>query len=196
VISPDGSTHFGHDGRTETKSRLAPIRRLRRIVRPNHPLSREVPMTPRIVIVVGALSGLLAACGETTSKQSLGSVAGTLSGGLIGSSKAEAKPANPAAQPLLEAWAGTAVGARLDEADRRLAADAEFEALESTAAGASREWRNPATGHRGSVTPGPAYSVNQYTCRDYVDQITVDGKAETVRATACRQPDGSWRPIS
>jgi surface antigen len=153
-------------------------------------------MTPRSAIVVVALAGLLAACGETTSKTSIGSVAGTLSGGLIGASKAEPKATNPAAAPLLAAWAGSPVAARLDETDRRLAAEAEYEALESTAAGASRDWRNAATGHRGSVTPGPAYSVNQYTCRDYVDQITVDGKAETVRATACRQPDGSWRPIS
>ena len=153
-------------------------------------------MTPRTVLVVGALAGLLSACGETASKQSLGSVAGTLTGGLIGSSSAPVKPSSPGAAPLLAAWAGSAVGARLDETDRRLVAEAEYEALESTAAGASREWRNPASGHRGSVSPGPAYSVNQYTCRDYVDQITVDGKTETVRSTACRQPDGSWRPIS
>ena len=152
-------------------------------------------MTLRSVIVVGALAGLLAGCGETTSKQSLGSVAGTLSGGLIGSS-ASPKASSPGAAPLLAAWAGSAVGARLDDNDRRLVSEAEYEALESTAAGASREWRNPATGHRGSVSPGPAYSVNQYTCRDYVDQISVDGKSETIRSTACRQPDGSWRPIS
>ena len=153
-------------------------------------------MTFRIALVVGVLAGFLSGCGETSSKQSLGSVAGTLSGGLIGSSPTHAKPPLPGAAPLLEAWSGSAVGARLDETDRRLAAEAEYEALESTAAGASREWRNASTGHRGSVSPGPAYSVNQYTCRDYVDQITVDGRTETVRSTACRQPDGSWRPIS
>lgn len=155
-------------------------------------------MTPRSVIVVGVLAGLLAACGETTSKQSLGSVAGNLTGGLIGSSRAEGRASvpNPNAAPLLAAWEASAAGARLDESDRHAAVHAEYEALESTAAGASREWRNPATGRRGSVTPGPAYSVNQYTCRDYVDQVTVDGRPEILRATACRQPDGSWRPIS
>ena len=155
-------------------------------------------MMPRIAIVVGALSGLLAACGETTSKQSLGSVAGTLTGGLVGSSRTDARAPAPSANavPLIGAWAAAGVGTRLDDNDRRHAAEAEYEALESTAAGASRDWRNPATGHRGTVTPGPAYSVNQYTCRDYVDQVTVDGKTEILRATACRQPDGSWRPIS
>lgn len=154
-------------------------------------------MSSRTVVAV-ALACLLTACGgETGSKQSLGSVAGTLSGGLIGSSAAQpAKPPSPGAAPLLAAWTASGVGAKLDDNDRRIAAEAEYEALELTAAGAAREWRNPATGHRGSVTPGAAYSVNQYTCRDYVDQITVDGKGETLRATACRQPDGSWRPIS
>lgn len=154
-------------------------------------------MSPRIAIVVAALAGLLAACGETSSKSSLGTVAGTLTGGLVGSSRAaESKPPSPGAAPLLAAWAAGPFAGRLDDADRRFAAEAEYEALESTAAGASREWRNPATGHRGSVTPGAAYSVNQYTCRDYVDQVVVDGRSEALRATACRQPDGSWRPIS
>lgn len=153
-------------------------------------------MKVRNLIAVGSLAVLLSACVDTGSKQSLGNVAGTLSGGLIGSSSPAVKPTPSGAAPLLAAWAGSAVGARLDEADRRLVAETEYEALESGAAGVAREWRNSASGHRGSVTPGPAYSVNQYTCRDYVDQITVDGKADTVRSTACRQPDGSWRPIS
>jgi surface antigen len=153
-------------------------------------------MKTRNLIVIGTLAGLLAACAGSESKPSLGSVAGTLTGGLVGSSSSASKPTSTGAAPLLAAWAGSAVGRQLDDADRRLVAEAEFEALESGVAGTSREWKNGASGHRGSVTPGPAYSVNQYTCRDYVDQITVDGKTDTVRSTACRQPDGSWRPIS
>lgn len=153
-------------------------------------------MTLRTLLLVGLFAGLTSACADTGSKTGVGSMAGTLTGGLIGGSPSSAKAPSAGAAPLLAAWAGSAVGSRLDETDRRLAAEAEFEALEKTAPGTAREWRNPATGHKGSVSPGPAYSVNQYTCRDYVDQITVDGKPETVRSTACRQPDGSWRPIS
>lgn len=153
-------------------------------------------MKMRNLIAIGLLAGLLSACVGTDSKSSLGSVAGSLTGGLVGGSTPPRKGTSAGAAPLLEAWSGSAVGRLLDDADRRLAAEAEFEALESGAAGSAREWRNPATGHRGAVTPGATYSVNQYTCRDYVDQITVDSKAETLRSTACRQPDGSWRPIS
>lgn len=157
-------------------------------------------MKPAVLLAAGSLAGLLCACADTSSKSGLGSMAGSLTGGLIGSSSAAtarpAKPLSPAAAPLLAAWAGSPAGARLDDGDRHLAAETEYEALESTAAGAAREWHNPATGHRGSVTPGSAYSVNQYTCRDYVDQVTVDGRTETLRSTACRQPDASWRPIN
>ncbi|MDK9698477.1 MAG: hypothetical protein OEL76_19050, partial [Siculibacillus sp.] len=97
-------------------------------------------MSPWSIIAVASLAALLTACGETTSKSSLGSVAGTLTGGLVGSSPTPAKATSAGAAPLLEAWAGSSVGARLDDADRRLAAEAEYEALESTAAGASRDW--------------------------------------------------------
>jgi surface antigen len=195
VILPDVSTEFGHDEWPEALHTSQSPGLSDGAFPKNDRLSGTLPMTPWTVVAVAALCGLLAACADSGPKSNFGSVAGTLSGGLIGSSSRAAEPA-PGAAPLLAAWTGSAAGARLDDADRRLVSQAEYDALESTAAGASREWRNPANGHRGSVSPGPAYSVNQYTCRDYVDQITVDGRTDTVRATACRQPDGSWRPIS
>lgn len=84
----------------------------------------------------------------------------------------------------------------LDDGDRVLVAEAQFEALESGAAGASRDWSNPVNGHAGTVTPGPAYTVNQYSCRDFSQRVVVGERSEVARATACRQPDGTWRPIS
>lgn len=141
----------------------------------------------------------LGGCIDTGSaKQSIGSAAGSLTGGLIGAKPAEARttPPSTASAPLYAAWMSSDLGRRLDDADRRLAAEAEYEALESDAAGATREWSNTANGHRGSVTPGAAYAVNQYTCRDWVSAVTIDTRQETRRSTACRQPDGTWRPIS
>lgn len=84
----------------------------------------------------------------------------------------------------------------LADGDHALLAAAQFEALETSAAGAARDWQNPATGHAGTVTPGPAYTVNQYSCRDFSQRVVVGPKSEVSRATACRQPDGTWRPIS
>lgn len=145
------------------------------------------------------LSLTLAGCVEVAStKQSIGETAGSLTGGLIGTSKSAQRAAPPsgASAALYMAWTTADIGRRLDDADRRMAAEAEFEALESDGGGTTREWNNSASGHRGTVTPGQAYAVNQYTCRDWVSAVTIDGRQETRRSTACRQPDGTWRPIS
>jgi surface antigen len=149
------------------------------------------------IIGIGCVGLLLSGCVEVAStKQSIGTTANSLSGGLIGSKPAPTQPPAAAASGLFAAWASSDLGRRLDDSDRRIAAETELETLESETAGATREWVNSGTGHRGSVTPGPAYVVNQYTCRDWVDAVTIDGRQETRRSTACRQPDGSWRPIS
>lgn len=149
---------------------------------------------------VALLSGLLAGCVETSSGSSLDGMTTRLTGGLVGpSSKAKAGPAEPVsagATALYAGWVAGDIGRQLDDADRRQAAEADFVALESGAAGVTREWHNATSGHRGQVTPGPAYAVNQYTCRDFVDVVSIDARKETRRSTACRQPDGSWRPIS
>lgn len=84
----------------------------------------------------------------------------------------------------------------LDDRDRVFVAAAQFEALEHGPAGGSRDWSNPANGHAGTVTPGPTYSVNQYSCRDFSQRVVIGDRSEVSRATACRQPDGTWRPIS
>lgn len=101
----------------------------------------------------------------------------------------------PGLGATLAAVLATEAGRGLDERDRALAADAEFDALQFGVAGTAREWKNPTTGHLGGVTPGPAYSVNQITCRDYTHRLEVGTRPELVRGTACRQADGSWRPL-
>jgi surface antigen len=94
---------------------------------------------------------------------------------------------------LLGAWAGSEVGKSLDRADRLAAAQATHNALEHTPTGAATTWRNPDTGHAGSVTPLRTYQAGGRDCRDFEQTLFIDGQAETVRSTACRQPDGTWR---
>ena len=150
---------------------------------------------------LGAILCLMAGgCVETSPKASLDGMTATLTGGLVGG-RAARQPVvgdtpSPGAAALHAAWVASDLGRQLDDADRRLAAEMDYQVLESGAAGVTREWHGPHSGLRGQVTPGPAYSVNQYTCRDFVDAVAIDGRKETRRSTACRQPDGSWRPIS
>jgi surface antigen len=141
---------------------------------------------------IAVLCVLLGACGTTVEKPTLGS----LTGGLVGSKARAHRTPAPEAAALYEAWLATDLGRRLDDRDRVVAAEAEYEALETGTPGSGRDWQNPSTGRHGTVTPGAPYSVNQYTCRDFVDAVVLDGGSEVYRATACRQPDGSWRPLA
>jgi surface antigen len=88
------------------------------------------------------------------------------------------------------------VGNLLDERDKKLQAEATQRALETTPSGSSIPWRNPDTGHTGTVTPTRTYQSQGAYCREYQQTVTVDGKQERGYGTACRQPDGSWKIVS
>jgi surface antigen len=90
---------------------------------------------------------------------------------------------------------GAAPAKELDDKDRAMSAEAVTAALQSGEAGKPTEWRNSATGHSGEITPGAVYTVNDYACRDYIHRISIGDRSDTVRATACRQPDGTWRAL-
>ncbi|MEM1045178.1 MAG: RT0821/Lpp0805 family surface protein [Pseudomonadota bacterium] len=94
---------------------------------------------------------------------------------------------------LIPGLAENTVGARLDAEDRRALAEAERRALNDAGPNRPVPWTNPRSGHFGQVLAGPSYFVNDRNCRDYAHTITVDGEAETLRGTACRDADGGWR---
>ena len=140
----------------------------------------------------------LAGCGpEYGPKQGIGTVTGALAGGIIGSQigQGSGNVVATAAGALLGGLIGSEIGRALDEQDRQRAYAAQVQALEYGRSGVATEWRNPDTGHYGTVVPGPAYTVNALDCRDYTHTIYVDGQPQVARGTACRQPDGTWRPV-
>ncbi len=94
---------------------------------------------------------------------------------------------------LIPGLAENGVGARLDAEDRRALAEAERRALEDAGPNRPVPWTNPRSGHFGQVLAGPSYFVNDRNCRDYAHTITIDGQAETLRGTACRDAEGVWR---
>jgi len=71
-----------------------------------------------------------------------------------------------------------------------------MDALERGPSGAPVSWRNPDSGRYGSVVPGPAYQNAGRNCRSYTHTIYIDGRPETSRGTACRNPDGTWTPLA
>jgi len=91
---------------------------------------------------------------------------------------------------------GGALGADLDERDRRRAYAAEMQALEYGEPGTPIGWRGDTAGRHGTVIPGAYYDTKGTRCRAYTHAIYIDGKPQTARSTACRNPDGSWSPVA
>ena len=87
------------------------------------------------------------------------------------------------------------LGAGLSEAARNKAAEAEYRALETGQTGAPVAWKLSDTVF-GSVVPQQPFSVGSIDCRRYSHTISFAGETRAASGTACRQENGSWRPLS
>jgi surface antigen len=156
----------------------------------------------RVFAVLGLAASLAACAGNpetgTGPKENTGTLVGALGGAAIGSQFGGGTGGHVAGALIgagVGALIGNRIGAALDDEDKKRAYAAEMEALERGQSGAPVAWRNPDSGRYGSVVPGPAYSNNGRNCRAYTETIYIDGRPQTARGTACRNPDGSWTPI-
>lgn len=89
---------------------------------------------------------------------------------------------------------GQATAVVLDASAQRAAKAAEQKALEFGRAGTPVKWKNGKSS--GEVVPATPYQVNTFSCRDYVHTVTVNGQTQSARSTACRQPNGTWQPVT
>lgn len=131
-------------------------------------------------------------------RQNTGTLVGALTGAAIGSTiggNTGARVAAGVAGAAIGGLIGNRIGSALDDEDRRLAYEAQLEALESGRSGAPKNWRNPDSGRYGTIIPGPAYDQAGAQCRHFTHTIYIDGTPQTARGTACRNPDGSWTPV-
>lgn len=150
-------------------------------------------------VVVTGLA--LAACASdpegTGPKEGAGTLLGAGTGALIGS--AVAGPGNrlggAVVGGLLGGLIGNRIGAAMDDEDKQRAYAAQMDALERGQSGAPVSWRNPDSGRYGTVVPGPAYQEGGRNCRSFTHTIYIDGRPETARGTACRNPDGTWTAL-
>ena len=83
---------------------------------------------------------------------------------------------------------GNRIGAALDDEDKERAYAAQMDALERGQPGAPVSWRNPDSGRYGTVVPGPPYQQAGRNCRSYTHTVYIDGRPQTTRGTACRNP--------
>lgn len=90
---------------------------------------------------------------------------------------------------------GGSIGNGLDSGERRSALEAEYRALEHTPSGQVVTWRGD-KGRYGEVVAAQPYRVGSQDCRQYKHTVITNGESKTGRGTACRNPDGSWTPLT
>jgi surface antigen len=147
-------------------------------------------MKIQVAFVAAAIasSGILAGCSTVG-----------LGGGPSAAGPAASAPATPAApETIISAMdgglIGGSIGSGLRESDRRTALQAEYRALEYMPGGKTVDWQG--SGVTGSVTAAQPYRVGSQDCRQYTHVVLSGGQNRTARGTACRNPDGSWTPLT
>ena len=156
-------------------------------------------MTCVRLLAILALPALLAGCSQNGfTKQDGGTIVGAVAGGVIGNQfgSGTGKILATGAGALIGGIVGSEIGKSLDDNDRRNAQEAELAALERGQSGQATPWRNPDSGHYGMVVPGKPYKRAAQDCRDYTHTIYIGGQPQTMRGTACRNPDGTWQQVS
>jgi surface antigen len=147
------------------------------------------------IVAIALVAVVLAGCAavESNPKTTIGAAGGATVGGLIAAA-ASANPAAIAASVVGGLLVGGLVGNLLDERDKRLQAEAAHKALETAPAGQSVAWKNPDSGHSGTVTPTKTYQTASGTyCREYQATVEIEGKQEKATGKACRGQDGRWQ---
>lgn len=147
-----------------------------------------------VMVVVVGLGGC--ATIEQNPKTAIGAAGGGTLGGLIAAA-AGGSPAAIAASVIGGIIVGGVVGNLLDERDKRLASEAGQRALETAPSGHPVAWKNPDSGHSGTVTPTKTYQTASGTyCREYQTTVVIEGKPDKAYGTACRQADGTWKIVN
>jgi surface antigen len=135
---------------------------------------------------------LLAGCQEVRNEHvgmGVGGVLGGVLGAQVGGGTGQL--AATAAGALLGAYLGGNVGRTMDQVDRSKT----HHTLEGNPTGQTTSWKNPDSGNSYEVTPTRTYEESGRPCRDYTTEAWIEGRRETVRGTACREPDGTWRSV-
>ena len=155
-------------------------------------------MKVRSLTLALAATLAMAACGPDVSNQDTGTVVGAIAGGVLGNQfgKGGGKVASTLAGAVVGGIVGNEIGRSLDQRDRELARQAEYDAWERGPARQPVRWRNPDNGRYGEVVPDKPYRRGSLDCRDYTHKVYIDGQPQAMKGTACRNPDGTWTNVS
>jgi len=149
------------------------------------------------LVLVAALVGSFAVTGCETN-QDAGTVTGAVLGGIVGNQfgSGGGKVAATLAGAVIGGIVGNEIGRKLDDRDRQLAREAEYDAWERGPPGRPVRWRNPDNGRYGEIVAEDYYQRGSSRCRNFVHKVWIDGRPQAMRGTACRNPDGTWTQVS
>jgi surface antigen len=152
-------------------------------------------MRRRALIAMLATALGMAGC---SNNQDAGTVVGAITGGIIGNQfgKGGGKVAATLAGAVVGGIVGNEIGRSLDERDRELARQAEYDAWERGPPRQPVRWRNPNNGRYGEVIAEDYYYRGSLQCRDFIHKVYIDGRPQAMRGTACRNPDGTWSQVA
>lgn len=131
-------------------------------------------------------------------KESIGAVLGGAAGAWAGSSigKGRGNIVATGVGAVLGGLIGQQLGRNLDDRDRMLAHQTTQQTLESRPSHQPVQWHNPDNGHHGEIVARPSYrNESQQDCREYTNTVFIDGQAETLHGTACRDYNGQWNAV-
>lgn len=151
-----------------------------------------------IVVFLLFAALVLAGCASMGPKEQAGTMVGGVGGALIGSQfgGGSGRLVGVAIGTLAGALIGQEIGRSLDANDQRLMQENAQQALEYGRTDEPSTWRNPDSGHSGSITPTRTYQVAEGRyCREYQQTVIIGGEEQTAYGRACREPDGSWKIV-
>lgn len=140
----------------------------------------------KAIIILMSAALVLGGCASSGSRNA------SAGGSLLGSFAGGNRTGNAGTAAIGEGLIGGAAGASLEAGDRRLALEAEYQALEYTLAGKPVSWTGTNGGTAGEVVAYQPYRVGSQDCRQYMHTVVVGGRSQTMRGAACRNEDGSW----
>lgn len=148
-------------------------------------------------LITTVLIGALALAGCQASNETIGQATGAIAGGVLGNQVGggSGRVAATIVGALAGGVIGGSIGRGLDQRSRDAALAAEYNALERGSAGQPVAWQG-SNGTYGQVVPQQPYQVGSQNCRRYTHTIYIDGTPQEASGTACRNPDGTWQPLS
>lgn len=126
----------------------------------------------------------------------LGVLSGCASSGTSGKGDGGKKVGASILEEMNGGLIGGSIGSELSAHDRRSALEAEYKALEYTPSGQPVTWEDAGAGRHGVVVAGQPYQVGSQNCRQYTHTVYFGAAPKVAKGAACRNPDGSWTPLT